>query len=37
MDSEGHRAAILKARFIRQGVGVVLGPDGGVWVTQDFC
>lgn len=37
MDSEGHRAAILKERFTRQGVGVVLGHDGGVWVTQDLC
>ncbi|MFC6941059.1 CAP domain-containing protein [Salinirubellus sp. GCM10025818] len=37
MDSEGHRAAILKGRFTRQGVGVVVGPDGGVWVTQEFC
>ena len=37
MDSEGHREALLKARFTRQGVGVVGGPEGGVWVTQDFC
>jgi uncharacterized protein YkwD len=37
MDSEGHREAILKERFTRQGVGVAVGPDGGVWVTQDFC
>ncbi|MEF8840163.1 MAG: CAP domain-containing protein [Haloarculaceae archaeon] len=35
--SEGHRGAILKDRFDRQGVGVAVGPDGGVWVTQDFC
>lgn len=37
MESEGHRAAILKGRFTRQGVGVVVGTDGGVWVTQEFC
>ena len=37
MESEGHRAAILRERFTRQGVGVVLGTDGEVWVTQDFC
>ena len=37
MDSAGHREAILRGRFTRQGVGVVLGPDGRVWVTQAFC
>ena len=37
MDSEGHREALLRERFTRQGVGVAVGPDGGVWVTQDFC
>lgn len=37
MDSEGHREALLRERFARQGVGVVLGSDGGVWVTQDSC
>jgi len=37
MDSPGHREALLKERFTRQGVGVVVGPDGGVWVTQTFC
>lgn len=37
MDSAGHRGAILEARFTRQGIGVVLGPDGGVWVAQEFC
>jgi uncharacterized protein YkwD len=37
MGSEGHRGAILKDRFVRQGVGVAVGPDGNVWVTQDFC
>jgi uncharacterized protein YkwD len=36
MDSEGHREALLKERFTRQGVGVVVG-EGGVWVTQDLC
>ena len=37
MDSEGHREAVLRPRFARQGVGVAVGPDGGVWVTQEFC
>jgi uncharacterized protein YkwD len=37
MDSEGHREALLKRRFTRQGIGVALGSDGGVWVTQDLC
>jgi uncharacterized protein YkwD len=37
MDSEAHRAALLRERFTRQGVGVVVGPDDGVWVTQEFC
>jgi uncharacterized protein YkwD len=37
MDSPGHREALLKERFIGQGVGVVVAPDGGVWVTQTFC
>ena len=37
MDSEGHREALLKRRFTRQGVGVAVGPGGGVWVTQEFC
>ena len=37
MDSEGHREAVLRPRFARQGVGVAVGSDGGVWVTQEFC
>jgi uncharacterized protein YkwD len=37
MNSEGHREALLRERFTRQGVGVAVGSDGGVWVTQDFC
>lgn len=37
MDSEGHREALLRERFTRQGVGVVLGSEGSVWVTQDLC
>jgi uncharacterized protein YkwD len=37
IDSDGHRETLLKDRFGRQGVGVVLGPEGGVWVTQNFC
>lgn len=37
MNSEGHREALLKERFTRQGIGVVVGPDGALYVTQDFC
>jgi uncharacterized protein YkwD len=37
LDSDGHRETLLRDRFDRQGIGVVLGPDGGVWVTQTFC
>lgn len=37
LDSDGHRETLLRERFDRQGIGVVFGPDGGVWVTQTFC
>jgi uncharacterized protein YkwD len=37
MASKGHREAILDPDYERQGVGVVVGPDGAVYVTQDFC
>lgn len=36
MNSPGHRAALLKERFTRQGIGVVV-VDGSVYVTQNFC
>jgi uncharacterized protein YkwD len=37
LNSEGHREALLKDRFTRQGIGVVVGSDGALYVTQDFC
>ncbi|MFB6207015.1 MAG: CAP domain-containing protein [Haloglomus sp.] len=36
MNSEGHREAILKERFTRQGIGIVIA-DGSVYATQNFC
>lgn len=35
--SPGHRETMLKSRFDRQGIGVAVGPDGRVYVTQDLC
>ncbi len=37
MNSPGHRANLLKPQWRRQGIGVVIGADGRVWVTQNFC
>jgi uncharacterized protein YkwD len=37
MNSDGHREALLRERFTRQGVGVVLTADGDLYVTQEFC
>lgn len=37
MDSTGHRESLLRERFTAQGIGVVVAPDGGVYVTQNFC
>jgi uncharacterized protein YkwD len=36
MNSPGHRANILDARFVYVGMAAVLGRDGEYWVTQDF-
>jgi uncharacterized protein YkwD len=36
MDSSGHREHILDQGFTRVGVGVVIVPDGTMWVTQNF-
>ena len=36
MNSPGHRANILDARFTRTGIGVAQGPDGAVYITQIF-
>lgn len=35
--SQGHRETLLDAGYGAQGVGVVVAPDGGVYVTQDLC
>ncbi|MFC7228428.1 CAP domain-containing protein [Salinirubellus salinus] len=37
LNSEGHRETLLRERFDRQGIAVVFGDDGAVWVTQTFC
>ena len=37
LDSAGHRETLLRERFDRQGIAVVFGDDGAVWVTQTFC
>lgn len=37
LDSPGHRETLLKARFTRQGIGVVIAPKGRLYVTQDLC
>ncbi|HVM08042.1 MAG TPA: CAP domain-containing protein [Acidimicrobiales bacterium] len=36
MASPGHRANILDARFHHVGIGVVRGPTGAFWITEDF-
>ena len=35
--SPGHRANMLDSRFNAVGIGFVNGPDGRVWVTQNFA
>ena len=37
LNSDGHRETMLAERFDRQGIAVVVGTDGEVWVTQTFC
>jgi hypothetical protein len=37
LNSDGHRETIVAERFDRQGLAVVFGEDGEVWVTQTFC
>ncbi len=37
MKSPGHRANILTAHWIRQGLGVTVTRDLKVYVTEDFC
>ncbi|MFB6119150.1 CAP domain-containing protein [Halosegnis sp.] len=35
--SPGHRRALLDTGYTRQGIGVVVGGDGGIYVTQNLC
>ena len=37
MNSPGHRENILTETFDREGIGVGIGADESVWVTQNFC
>ena len=37
MSSPGHRRNILTRHFWREGIGVAIGKDGKVLVTQNFC
>ncbi len=37
MNSPGHRKNILMPHWKREGIGVVLGPDGKIEITQNFC
>lgn len=36
MNSPPHRETLLRERYTRQGIGIVIA-DGGVYATQDFC
>jgi uncharacterized protein YkwD len=37
MNSPGHRANILTATYDREGIGIAIGSDYSVYVTEDFC
>ena len=37
MDSPGHRKNILTEMFDREGIGVEIGADDKVYITQNFC
>ena len=37
MNSKGHRANILEARYSETGVGIAFGDDYEVYATQNFC
>jgi len=37
MDSPGHRKNILTPHWRKEGIGVLLDPDGKVYITQNFC
>ncbi len=37
MNSPGHRKNILTPYWRNEGIGVVIGPDNKVYITQNFC
>jgi len=37
MSSPGHRQNILTSTYDREGIGVAVGNDNKVYITQDFC
>jgi len=37
LNSPGHRANLLKPQWRQEGIGVSIGADGRIWVTQNFC
>ena len=37
MDSSGHRENILKTTYDHEGIGVGVGSDNTVYITEDFC
>jgi len=37
MDSPGHRETILQNDYTREGIGVAIGSDDNVYITQVFC
>ena len=37
MKSTGHRKNILTPHWKSEGIGVVIAPDGKVYITQNFC
>ncbi len=37
MQSPGHRKNILTPQWRNEGIGIVISPDGKVYITQNFC
>ena len=37
MHSPGHRRNLLERRYDRQGIGVAVGRDAEVYITEEFC
>jgi len=37
LNSPGHRENLLKPQWRQEGIGVTMGADGRIWVTQNFC